>query len=275
LQQLYASDHKPINPEGITRRSMPPVVGGVIRQDLVRRKHSMVLFETAVAEIELQYKKLGHSLGWRFLCTSRSTLSTNLRIALLTANPGGDRITDHPSASCESGSAYVIEQWGTARRGEHKLQKQVQGLFSSLAERVRPVTTGNQLIEASLIGYFVPFRSPRWKDLHRPRESVEFARQLWSRIFQNVRPQLVITIDREAYATLGAIIAKATGARLIESVALPTGWGSYKADIDEYAGDDYHGVMLRLPHLSTFQLFTSCQCRKAVAAILDRACIYV
>ncbi len=127
-------------------------------------------------EIERAYADLGHQLGWRFLTSPQHTLSASTKIALITLNPGGsiDR-PDHPRASSEAGSAYLVETWRNGLApGAAPLQRQVQQLFAMLAEASHGVS-GNELLGSSLSAYFIPFRSPSIKALAKPRESEQFA----------------------------------------------------------------------------------------------------
>ena len=69
-------------------------------------------FNLAISEIVAAYHSLKHELGWRFLCVSKDVLKSNPKIALITANPGGNRIpVGHGTASCENGCAYLAEKW--------------------------------------------------------------------------------------------------------------------------------------------------------------------
>jgi len=229
------------------------------------------LFSRSVERIEGAYTTLGHSLGWRFLSVSKSVLTRDPQILLLTANPGGSSIPpDHPTGSCEHGCAYTSESWGTSPRGAHKLQVQVQRLFDALALHVPSKTTGTDLLEESLIGAFIPFRSPRLALLHRPADSLEFAKELWGDVLKNLRPRLQIAIDPEAYRGIHHVCIAAGGKR-IASERLQTGWGNINAEIDEFRFPDHCVMTLRLPHLSTFQLFSRAECAPCLEIIISRA----
>jgi hypothetical protein len=133
---------------------------------------------------------------------------------------------------------------GKSPKGQHKLQKQVQTLFHYLSEKaVRRKVLGEALLEQSLIAYFIPFRSPSLKELHRPKDLLKFAKRLWTNIFEQIRPRLVISIDRDAYQALGPIIENTTGARLVKQDKLSTGWGKLNANIDEYRSDNYQMML--------------------------------
>ena len=94
------------------------------------------MFDELVAETEAEYHRLGHTLGWRFVTSPRRTVSPQTDIVFLTLNPAGERDRpDHPSASSEAGSAYVVESWDSAP-GQSKLQKEVRTLYLHKQARV-------------------------------------------------------------------------------------------------------------------------------------------
>ncbi len=230
------------------------------------------LFDTLISEIEAEYSRLGHTLGWRFLNVSRRVLEQPVRIALITINPAGTCIpADHPAASCEYGASYLVERWGTDRPGQSTLQVQVQQLFEALARELRYDGSAAQLLEASLVSQFVPFRSPRFAALPRQAESLEFARKLWAHVLPVANPKLVICLGREVQRELKALLPAALGATYVESQALPTGWGSYQAEVTSFNSEDAPVRLLYLPHLSTWTLFTSRKCASFIPAIIHAA----
>jgi len=84
------------------------------------------LFTDAVTRIEAAYSRLGHRHGWRFLATPRSTLNADATLAVVRLNPGGELVDpSHGVESCESGSAYVHEEWKPSSPGDSPLQLQV------------------------------------------------------------------------------------------------------------------------------------------------------
>lgn len=228
------------------------------------------LFDTCVAEIELAYSDLGHSLGWRFLNTTRRVLDEKPEIALITLNPGGSTIPpDHPWASCENGPSYLFESWGSSPPGESKLQIQFRTMFEQIAALIPAADSGSQLIERSLIGYFIPFRSPSIADLPNREASIAFGRSLWTKILTRVEPKLIICIDRKSASQIHTLFRCAIGKRLSSKTSFDTGWGHYKADVSRFEGGQ---TLLRLPHLSRFSLFASEKCESNLRDILSFAC---
>ena len=123
----------------------------------------------------------------------------------------------------------------------------------------------------SLIGYFVPFRSPTLDDLGKKEESFEFGRNLWQAIFKQIHPKLIACIDKETHRLLLNMIPDSFGACVADKKQLPTGWGDCRADITYFAGE--HNVrLLRLPHLSRFLVFSSKKCVEPMNHVMEVAC---
>ena len=209
-------------------------------------------FESLVADIQHEYSRLGHSMGWRFLTSPKATLD-NPKVVLVTLNPAGNRIDEHPAESQEQGSAYVVESWDGQPIGQDKLQRQVQMLFRSLD--VKP--------DEVLSAHFCPFRSPSLKKLHRQTESLEFSELLWTRLLAEISPELVVCLNRDTQTALRNIMGPTMDLR-----SMPTGWGNYEADVETMANGTR---LLRLPHLSRFSLFGSVKRRPYLNSIMSLA----
>ena len=120
-----------------------------------------------------------------------------------------------------------------------------------------------ELLEGSLVGTFVPFRSPRLSDLPHRSEAFAFARELWGPILEELRPQLVVCIDGATFQHLGSMLFPGAS----ELTTMLTGWGRCRAELRV----DGQIRLLRLPHLSTFQLFSRRDCECPVREILRLA----
>lgn len=234
------------------------------------------LFQACVGDIERAYSDLGHTLGWRFLMGPRATLSPATRYAFITLNPGGDfEPSEHPRASREDGSAYMVESWPGFGPGEAPLQRQIRGLAEIWRQQVDyPGGLAEFLRDGVLAAYFLPFRSPRLEQLPHRRESLAFASRLWARVLTDLLPAQIVTIDREAFAGLGAVLTNSLNARLTHQDELPTGWGRYSASVARYTvpGRPHSVTIGRLPHLSTFKLLSRPVCRPHLERFLDAVC---
>jgi hypothetical protein len=227
------------------------------------------LFERCCADIESEYDRLDHRLGWRFLSGPKSNLKKPTRLALITLNPGGNYDPpDHPHESQEQGSAYLVERWDGAMAGQSKLQRQVGEMFVHLAARMgRP--DYKALMHNTLAGYFIPFRSSSFVGLQRRADSIAFGCRLWTEIFNHIAPEIVITIDTHSFKHIGAILRAKKRSATERSIQMPTGWGNYMADIVDFDSPSGNVRLVRLPHLSRFGIFGRPQGREAVSKLMD------
>jgi hypothetical protein len=207
-------------------------------------------FVTAVRSIHRKHSELGHKLGWRFLYTPAKTFNRKTSIVFIGLNPGGRRF-EPPRPSVEDGNAYSVEPWG--RDGNlNALQKQVCAFYRLISSAL-PGSDPNTLMNQTLSANFCPFRSSSWKKLHRKDDSVRFAQRLWSRIFEFVRPDLIITLGSQATRQIDALLM-ASGAS-VKSRRFNCNWGSitYRLAIANIANKRV--LLIALPHLSHFKIF--------------------
>ncbi len=207
------------------------------------------LFDSAVADIEAAYARLGHRLGWRFLLSPRRNFTSGVRTMLLSFHPGGDvDPDDQPKASSESGSAYDIESWGGASPGGSPLQHQVRELLHAFGEN----TNG------TLSAYLVPFRAPKKEDLASPKASLDFALRLWGRLLPELNPQVVIALGEDAYAGVIEVFGKPS-----REDRRPAGWGAQSISLAQFGAH----LVVRIPHLSQFKLMSRPEGRAAIDGV--------
>jgi hypothetical protein len=198
-------------------------------------------------DIEAEYNRLGHVLGWSFLtCPARNIEAAT--VALITVNPGGANFQS-PVWSVEAGSAYVIERWKDCPAGEEKLQRQVRGMFRLM--NVNP--------EDVLSGYLVPFRSPCWAALPRRLESLRFGITLWRAVLQKANAETVVAFGREIGQHVVDLLGASSQARY------PAAWGELTIDAYRFGAGRR---LIVLPHLSRFALFGRLQSEVAFRAAL-------
>ena len=228
--------------------------------------------EHCVESIDEAYKRLGHRLGWRFLAGSRRTFTDRARFGFITLNPGGTHEDpEHPRSSSENGSAYWIESWKGCPPGTAPLQRQIQELFNRIVRVVGASEPARDFVETRvLMAHFVPFRSLSLERLHRPGESIAWARQFWSDILAAWTPWTILTIDRETFKNLHGIISDGP-AELVAQRQFPTGWGRYTAQATRFRMPEREEILTlaRLPHLSRFHLMSSETCRQPVQEFLS------
>ena len=235
-------------------------------------------FKDIVDQIKDFYQDHDYDLGWRFLTCSKTVLKNNPKIALITLNPGGSTIPeDQPWASCEKGNAYLYEKWKKNKEpGKSPLQIQIRRMFNKIREKINYEGVGDELLESSLSAYFVPFRSRNLNDLKHQEEAFDFGEKIWRDVLKTVHPKRFICIDKKTAKRLRKIIEatyKLPESRLYK---LPTYWSkttNYTADISEF-GSNAEVKLLRLPHLSTYKLFSSKnkKCKEKIDDILTQFC---
>lgn len=230
------------------------------------------IFHDSCLLIHAAYEELGHELGWRFLTSPEATLRPATEIALITLNPGGDgKRPDHGRESSEPGSAYIVESWGNSHPpGEAPLQIQIRSLFKMIAQVRDLEITGDELLGQSLSAQFVPFRSPSLSALERRQESFVFARDLWSRLFEHISPLLVITIDKHTHKRLLPLLSTKWGEPTSAEIT-STGWGNASAELVRWESSTPARALIRLPHLSTFKLFSRDACIPHMESLLAAA----
>jgi hypothetical protein len=119
----------------------------------------------------------------------------------------------------------------------------------------------------------VPFRSPRLEDLPRRKESFQFGKELWTGILAHCQPRLIIGIDHKTCKSVREILSSQVGLQPSGSQRLETGWGEgtarpISASLHEFIGE-WNVRLLRLPHLSTYKLFSSDKCAERMESLLN------
>ncbi len=234
------------------------------------------LFKASCASIVTACRELGHPYGWRFITGPRRTLSPATKIALITTNPAGHEVPpDHPHESQELGSAYLIESWNGQPPGTSILQVQIQELFRELQTVLGNKEPLHAFAAHRVLGaHLIPFRSPRLHELHRKTESIAFAHSLWGRIFAQWLPSLFIVIGNEAQRELAKVLTQTRQLKRGTPQALrQTGWGNTTFKLEQFISSDGSQpvVILGLPHLSTFKLFSRAPCAEPIRRVLNEA----
>ena len=236
------------------------------------------LFESCCEAIEREYHLLGHEIGWRFITGPKSTFSSQTDIVFVSLNPGGDHDPpDHPHASSEKGSSYLIERWNGKPAGKSSLQVQFQRLIQKLQQ-----TSGNEdsledyINTKVLTSHFIPFRSKRFAALHNKDKSIRFGRKLWGQILQKILPKIIITLNPDSFKNLSEILVN-SGGQLLDHKFFQTGWGvdttrPIQCEVRKYLKSDKTITILRLPHLSTFKLFSNDKCAPYLNVIFNYIC---
>lgn len=129
-------------------------------------------------------------LGFVFCIVLKIRLEVNNGILVLGLNPGGDKASE--SLEAPNGLAYQLESWGNGKylASESPIQKQILLLLSRLS--FEP--------EMTLASNLVFYRSPKWKDLVNPNESIKSCIEIWRSILSSVTDiKKVIYIGKKTF----------------------------------------------------------------------------
>ena len=117
----------------------------------------------------------------------------------------------------------------------------------------------------------MPFRSRNLNNLKDKKEAFDLGEKIWGEILETVRPRLFICINKETAERIRKIIATTYALPKSKSYKPQTGWGDYTADIVEF-GNNAEVKLLRLPHLSSFKLFSRKECEEKIEDIFTQFC---
>lgn len=218
------------------------------------------LFGECVDSIQLEYQRLGHTLGWRFLYSPRRTLA-NSQLMLLGLNPGGNRFSV-PQPSVEGGNAFRVEAWpgnGSAH------QDQVVRLLTEVGLRLAPGMSSAGFVDSVTTANFCPFRSPSLASLHRRRESLRFSQALWSRILTYSLPRVIVCNGAITAAMIVPVLV-GLGFRIVDTEASRIGWGDTTYRAIRCGHEPDRVTVFALPHLSRYRFVGR------DAAVTDRLC---
>lgn len=236
------------------------------------------LFENSCNAIEREYLRLGHRIGWRFITGPKATLTKETKILFISLNPGGDcDPPDHPHESSEKGSSYLIESWKGRPKGKESLQVQFQRMALKLQQIYGIQGSVEDFINTQMLtAHFIPFRSSRFETLHNKAESIAFGRTLWGKILSHLSPELIITLNPETFQNISETL-ESNGYGCNKQQYFQTGWGAgtnrpIGCEVRKYSNNTKLVSVLRLPHLSTFKLFSKPECAPYLDEIFNFAC---
>jgi hypothetical protein len=202
-------------------------------------------------------KLLDHKLGWRFINSSKETIQKNSGIGIITLNPGG-KIFEKPVFSLNKGkNAYLDENWGDFNIGEDPLQIQIKALFEEINKRILYSSDFKDLMRASFMAHFIPYRSHSYDDLKNKRETLILSKNIWvsfigSKLFNF---KILICIGKKQFEILEEILMGNSNFMKIKSNFILTGWGNYQSEISTFSDNKNTFKLVYLQHLSRFKIF--------------------
>ena len=200
-------------------------------------------------KIDTGARELGFKDGYGLLYGPWAILD-QAKIAFVSLNPGGGGEGDSErSVDYERGNSYedTESQWA------------ISSQFMRMCRDVLQVRATD-----ILTGVAVPYRSRNWNALTSDQklEGELIGRQFWGEALGHRRRDLVVTCSTLATS----MIVRATNATLDSEI--PAKWG--KAMLRRYVSND-GAIIVALPHLSRFKLFSREQCKSALHDIFEIA----
>jgi hypothetical protein len=220
-------------------------------------------FDRAIRLIEERYHANPTGMGWRFAYGPKGALTSGFPVWLIGLNPGG-RGPDKAEPSREDGNGYRLEGWSDSK-GPNSLQRNVFQLFQSLGGHLNE--PWEQLLDRCFTANACPFRSPSAQELNRLISGwLSFCNRIWAPILADHCPRAMVCLGDDSRKVMAGLCA-AAGFKSVSSTKHPTGWGTISWSSERYQRDTQRITIVRVPHLSRFQIFTSEKCRPLSNAI--------
>lgn len=145
----------------------------------------MSLFAEITQKIGNKAKETKNELGWRFLLTSRESLSesaTAPKKLFLTCHPGGDE--PEPSQDSTENNLFFKEQWKDDKHRKEYYEN-ILNLFGC----------SHKFNEDILFGYYCPFRLPKSQrgNRHMNVDTKKFCDEIWSDIVKCISIKTIVT----------------------------------------------------------------------------------
>ncbi|MFQ2275461.1 hypothetical protein [Aeromonas hydrophila] len=221
------------------------------------------------AYIENQYVLSNNELGWDLLfCSYKNMLNPRYPIAFFGLNPGGSGWTQG-AISCEGKCAYYDEEWYGAPAGEAPFQQQMRALFSLLGNMVG--ATYQELMDGCLMTNYIPPRSPNWHALNNKQMLIEKMRPIWADRINKVYNRLYISISQLVFDELHQLLLAQGYQQIGKEHRMHIGWGRVTYQMRWYEREGKKSLLIRLPHLSTYKIFSRKNCEEQIAYIMSEA----
>lgn len=227
----------------------------------------VALYSDLYDRTEREYTRLGHAeigLGFNpFIVSSVRAFEASPRLLLMGLNPAGSE--DYPEHRgrfrYEHDDGHIGTAWRHYAKGQAPLQRQIALLLNKIQKRINDTRPLDRFAVNGIVsGNFVPFRSPRWSQLHAKKESIAFAQSLWGKVFSVWRPQFVVTFGGDALERMVGMLGVVREARDYD----PKWQSSLKVRV---LTDGTR--LLGLPHMSVFSIFGRSESEPALEEAFD------
>ncbi|MGE6126941.1 hypothetical protein ACLH0G_19825 [Aeromonas rivipollensis] len=232
----------------------------------MNRSFTLECKESLSEFIQGHYEKLKNDMGWDLLfCRYENMYAPRYPIAFFGLNPGGGACEIN-TISVEGKCDYYNGEWIKDAKGMAPLQLQMKALYTLIGNEVG--ATHEQLMDGSLMTNLIPVRSRNWDSLVGRQAWLEHSRLIWAERIKQVHCKIYIAISRTSFEELhGHLIAQ--GFKLVgEQINEQIGWGRVRYQVQRYECDGQASLLVRLPHLSTYKIFSRPACQPAIDRIM-------
>ena len=214
------------------------------------------LFDNLFNDIKFFYEKRvkdnPDDWGYEFLYNPEAACRKETKILLLTINPQAGKKRPPVDTPCPEEHAFFLQD------NEFKIKNQLFCLFRELKKVIEPSSedsevnitnfASNHVIASSA----VPFRTKSSGEI--TTDMWMFSRYLWSRIFKEWEPVLIIAVGYEAYNFVGAYFGFQYGA--LPEIPTNTEKAIVPRWIQFEKNDRTHITLAGFPHFSRYPAFT-------------------
>lgn len=223
--------------------------------------------DSVVRHISSYYQESDAKWGWDLLFGPYINMcSPRYPVAFFGLNPGGPASENH-QVSVEGKCAYYNEVWPPYPIGEAPLQKQL-GIFYSMIADVIGVDV-KSLMDGSLMTNYIPARSPSWSKLPDQDEWIQCGRQIWSQRISKVHCKVYVAISCVVFNELHNHLVENGYKQVGDSVNERVNWWYARYQIHQFERDGNLSVLIRLPHLSSYKIFSRTACQPAIKRIME------
>jgi len=133
------------------------------------------------------------------------------------------------------------------------LQNQFKLLFQEIA-KILNKKNFVEVMESAVCGYFIPFRSPNFKELKDKKDVINFSIKLWMKILAKVKFKTILCIDKLTFEKIKEILIDEKY-ELLSEQDFKIGWGNNKSVVLKFKKNNNTFTLARFPHLSRFSIF--------------------
>ncbi len=219
------------------------------------------------SNIEAKCRELGfnHDSWCDFLYSHPATFSPETDMWFIGLNPGmGENEKGDGKCAIQKTctNEYHAAQWGS--NGRNSLQVQVCAFFEKLSQYLGR-QDHEQFMNEVLTANFFPFATRGWNDKNITKrqwdEGIAFSTKLWTGILYQMTPKVIVTLTTHVSKRLSTTLQQLGWTPVTGPKQDKVGWGRVKAFSQEMTKNGRNVLIIGLPHLSHYKIFSRDECQ--------------